>query len=189
MTRENDKRKVEAANSFLYNVLMCSFLPTKNNLRRKEISREVRCKLKDIIQRREKAMKLGEAPSDDLLGLLIESNKKYSEEHESALTMDDIIEECKLFYFAGQETTSILLTWTMVTLGMHPEWQSRAREEVLQNFGKNKPDFDGLGHLKIVSISTSKFKLSQSEFTVAMFGGWYHLLLPIVLHFMTHRCR
>lgn len=102
-------------------------------------------------------MKLGEAPSDDLLGLLIDSNKKYSQEHENALTMDDIIEECKLFYFAGQETTSILLTWTMVTLGMHPEWQSRAREEVLQIFGKNKPDFDGLTHLKIVSISTPKF--------------------------------
>lgn len=143
--------------SILDDPLMCSFLPTKNNLRRKEISREVRSKLRDMIQRREKAMKLGEAPSDDLLGLLIDSNKKNSQEHENALTMDDIIEECKLFYFAGQETTSILLTWTMVTLGMHPEWQSRAREEVLQIFGKNKPDFDGLTHLKIASISTPKF--------------------------------
>ncbi|CAA6671345.1 unnamed protein product [Spirodela intermedia] len=45
---------------------------------------------------------------------------------------EDVIEEYRLFYFAGQETISVLLTWTMVVLSMHQDWEARAREEVLQ---------------------------------------------------------
>eukprot|EP00268_Persea_americana_P017608 TRINITY_DN184_c0_g2_i1.p1 TRINITY_DN184_c0_g2~~TRINITY_DN184_c0_g2_i1.p1 ORF type:complete len:191 (+),score=23.28 TRINITY_DN184_c0_g2_i1:38-574(+) len=40
----------------------------------------------------------------------------------------------------------------MVVLSMHPNWQVRAREEVLQVFGKTNPDFDGLSRLKIVTM-------------------------------------
>lgn len=126
------------------------FLPTANNLRMKEIAREVHAILKGIIEKREKAIKEGIANPGDLLGLLMESNMK--EQPGKSMTTDEVIEECKLFYFAGQETTSALLTWTMVALSMHSSWQVRAREEVLKVFGKNKPDKDGLGRLKIVTM-------------------------------------
>lgn len=134
---------------------MIRFIPTKKNGKRKEIAREVRSLLEDLVQRREKAIKVGEAQPNDLLGLLLESNLKDSQEHGSGtifgMTIDDVIEECKLFYFAGQETTSVLLTWTVIALCMHPEWQAHAREEVQHVFGDRKPDFDGLSHLKTVS--------------------------------------
>ena len=128
------------------------FLPTKNNRRMREIDREIRKILLEIITKREKAIKDGKTNNDDLLGLLLESNMNESKGNAKlGLSTEDVIEECKLFYFAGMETTSVLLTWTLIVLSMHPEWQERAREEVLNHFGRAKPDFDSLSRLKTVS--------------------------------------
>uniref|UniRef100_A0A7N2LJG8 Cytochrome P450 n=1 Tax=Quercus lobata TaxID=97700 RepID=A0A7N2LJG8_QUELO len=102
------------------------FLPTKINKRMKEIDKEIQDSLKGIINKREKAIKAGGARTDDLLGILLESNFKEIEEHGNdknvGMNLQDVIEE------------------------------SRAREEVLHVFGKNKPEFDGLNHLKVVTM-------------------------------------
>ena len=123
----------------------------------RQISNEVNALLKGIIERRVKAMKVGKIANDDLLGLLMEFNYKEMQEHDErknvGMTNKDVIEECKLFYFASQETTSVLLLWTMVLLSKHSNWQACAREEILQVFGNKKPNDDGLNHLKIVSIN------------------------------------
>ncbi|CAM0907021.1 unnamed protein product [Alopecurus aequalis] len=50
------------------------FLPTKANRRMKQINAEIERILRGIITTRENALKAGEATSDDLLGLLLESN-------------------------------------------------------------------------------------------------------------------
>ena len=118
----------------------------------KEIIREIEGLLKGIIEKREHAIEDIGFSGNDLLGLMLESNKD-SKTPRTRMSTKDVIEECKLFYFAGMDTTSILLTWTLVLLGMHPEWQDRAREEVLTVFGKDKPNFDSLSRLKTASAS------------------------------------
>jgi cytochrome P450 len=137
---------------------LCRFLPTKLNKRMKANAREVEELLKGIITKRERATKEG-LNNDDLLVLLLESNTKESQVSGSAgpmMTTEDIIGELKLFYFAGMETTAVLLTWTMVVLSIHPEWQDHAREEVLRVFGKNQPDSEGIYQLKTVSTKNNK---------------------------------
>ncbi|XP_045801121.1 cytochrome P450 72A68-like isoform X9 [Trifolium pratense] len=132
------------------------FLPTIVHKRMNEVNNDIKSSLKDMINKREKALKAGESTKNDLLGILLESNQKEIEENESnknvGMSIDDVIEECKLFYFAGQETTSVLLVWTMILLSRYPDWQTRARDEVLNFFGNKKPDFDGLNNLKIVTM-------------------------------------
>ncbi|KAL0443795.1 UNVERIFIED_CONTAM: cytochrome [Sesamum latifolium] len=130
------------------------FLPTKNNKRMNEIVREVESSVLGIVNKRMKAIKAGESAGDDLLGLLLESNLKEIEQHGNkfAMSLKEVIEECKLFYFAGQETTSTLLVWTMILLSKHKDWQDRARDEVLQLFGRDKPDYQELNHLKIITM-------------------------------------
>ncbi|CAK9141020.1 unnamed protein product [Ilex paraguariensis] len=133
------------------------FLPTERNKRMKGINKELHALFTGIINKKEKAKQLGKASDDDdLLSMMLKSNWKEIRENENkedvGMSIDEVIEECKTFYLAGQESTSNLLLWTMVVLSMYPIWQVRAREEVWHVFGNNKPDFDGLNRLKIVTM-------------------------------------
>ncbi|KAF1885367.1 hypothetical protein Lal_00029256 [Lupinus albus] len=129
------------------------FLPTYTNRRMKAIDLEIRTALMSIINRRLKALKAGEPTNNDLLGILLESNYKESEKNKGGgMSLREVVEEVKLFYLAGQEANAELLVWTMLLLSKHHDWQAKARDEVFKVFGNEKPDYDKLGQLKIVSM-------------------------------------
>ena len=100
-------------------------------------------------------MKEGEVGEDDLLSVLLKANtreiKEQGNNKKAGMSIDDVIQECKLMYFVGQETSAQLLVWAMILLSIHPNWQMRAREEVRQVFGTHKPGYDGIIRLRIVS--------------------------------------
>ena len=114
------------------------------------MEKEIKKSLVKLIERRKENSWCGnEKGPKDLLGLMIQaSNANCS----SNVTVDDIVEECKSFFFAGKQTTSNLLTWTTILLAMHPHWQVQARDEVLKMCGaRDLPTKDHVVKLKTVS--------------------------------------
>ncbi|ONM19087.1 hypothetical protein ZEAMMB73_Zm00001d004538 [Zea mays] len=64
---------------------------------------------------------------------------------------DFIVDNCKNIYFAGHKTTAVTATWCLMLLAAHPDWQDRARAEVLEVCrGQTAMDIDVLRQLKIV---------------------------------------
>ncbi|CAN4122022.1 unnamed protein product [Withania somnifera] len=100
-----------------------------------------------IIKKREQE-KIGEEHTfgSDFLGKLLEAYQDYR------LSVEDIVDECKTFYFAGHETTTSLLGWTIFLLATNKNWQEKARKEVLESFGQKVPSADGLSRLKIMNM-------------------------------------
>ncbi|XP_057780461.1 cytochrome P450 734A1-like [Salvia miltiorrhiza] len=71
----------------------------------------------------------------------------------SAVTDNDVVEECKTIFFAGTHTTSAMLTWTALLLAMHIHWQDEARQEVLRVCGaRDTPTKDDLAKLKLLGM-------------------------------------
>ncbi|GJY68095.1 putative secologanin synthase [Tanacetum coccineum] len=128
------------------------FIPTRANKKFQENRNKLQALAMGIVDNRKKAIEVGEGNTNDLLGILLESNSKETKEHGVGMSIEDVIEECKLFYIAGSETTSTLILWTMVCLSLHQEWQTKAREEIMQAFGTGELHFEGLKHLKIVTM-------------------------------------
>ncbi|KAL8136834.1 hypothetical protein V2J09_002835 [Rumex salicifolius] len=146
------------------------FLPTKGNMRSWKLDKEIRKSLVKLIEQRKAVMET-ETESEkeresgsgkDLLGLMIQAGIKENGVHKapdsdsdsrSSITVQDIVEECKSFFFAGKQTTSNLLTWTTVLLAMHPQWQALARDEVFRICGsRDTPSKDDLVKLKTLSM-------------------------------------
>ena len=130
--------------------LFCSnILKPGHQKEAEKLEKTIRCSIIDLIKKREdKAMNREGDYGSDFLGLLVKAHNDANENQR--ISVDEVVDECKTLYFAGQETTNSLLAWTILLLSIHTDWQEEARKEVLNLFGKQNPNSEGIAKLKIV---------------------------------------
>ncbi|KAK9934960.1 hypothetical protein M0R45_022080 [Rubus argutus] len=128
------------------------FFKTSDEIESEKLEKGIRDSIVDIVKKREKEAMTGEENKfgNDFLGLLLKAH--HGADDNQRISVDEVIDECKIFYFAGHETTNALLAWTIFLLAIHPDWQEEARNEVLQLFGKQTPNPDGLAKLKTMGM-------------------------------------
>lgn len=127
----------------------CRFFPSKYNREIKSMKMEVERLLMEIIESRKDCVEMGRSNSygNDLLGILLDEIKKEG----GTLNLQLVMDECKTFFFAGHETTALLLTWTAMLLASNPHWQDKVRAEVKEVFKGEIPSVDQLSKLTLVS--------------------------------------
>ncbi|KAL8196354.1 hypothetical protein R6Q57_024649 [Mikania cordata] len=122
--------------------LLSKIFKTRDDLKSDELQNKIHDLIMETIDERQKMM--GDA--DDFLGQLLMAKSN------NQLSTQDIIDECKTFYVSGDGTTSLVLSWALLLLSIHTEWQERARQEVFQIFGIESPRFEGLANLKTIGM-------------------------------------
>lgn len=111
----------------------------------------------EIIQSRKDGVEIGRSSSygNDLLGMLLNEMQKKRSSNGFSLNLQLIMDECKTFFFAGHETTALLLTWTVMLLASNPSWQDKVRQEINQVCKGDSPTVDHLPKLTLVSAHSN----------------------------------
>ncbi|KAG0492644.1 hypothetical protein HPP92_006042 [Vanilla planifolia] len=127
---------IVARNSFNVRLpLVRKLLQSPDDIESKRLEEEIRESILKIVKKREMMKEKGDINGygDDLLGSLLSALHEANDEER--ITLQDLIDECKTFYFGGHETTATMLSWTFLLLATNPEWQEMARAEVAEIFG------------------------------------------------------
>ncbi|KDP41343.1 hypothetical protein JCGZ_15750 [Jatropha curcas] len=140
-------------NSFEVRIpLIKKFIKTKDDIESDKLEQRLRESILKMIRKREEEAKMAEPDShgSDFLGVLLKANQDPNKSNK--ISINDIVDEYKTFYIAGQETTSAALNWTIFLLAIHIDWQEKVRKEVLELFGRRNPTLNEINKLKIMNM-------------------------------------
>jgi len=129
----------------------------------------------------------------DLLSMLLSAR---DEETGEAMTDEQLRVEVTTFLLAGQETTSLALTWTWYLLSQHPESQRRLEEEIDTVLDGRAPEYADLVNLPYTRMvideamrlyppawGFSRQALADDELGGFLLPrGWLAFVIPYVLH-------
>lgn len=125
---------------------------SSDDIESENLEKRVRESIIKMMKKREEEATSGQLDGygNDFFGLLLKAY--HDPDNSKKISMDDLIDECKTIYVAGQETTTSLLSWTVLLLAICPDWQDKVRKEVLELIGQQNPSPDSMTKLKIMSM-------------------------------------
>ena len=134
-------------------------------------------------------------PSDsaDLLSMLLAAR---DEDTGEGMTDEQLRVEVTTFLLAGQETTSLALTWTWYLLSQHPAAQRRLEHELDTVLAGRPPDYADIAHLPYTRMVVDEAmrlyppawgfsRQALADDTLGGFRlpkGWLAFIIPYVLH-------
>ncbi|XP_074356345.1 cytochrome P450 714C2-like [Apium graveolens] len=120
------------------------FFPTKRNREQWRLEKEIYWIILELAK--ESRMEEGES----MIQTLVEGSKHG--ELGPSTPQQFIVDNCKELCIVAMDVPGITAIWGLMLLAMHPEWQSRARAEVLEVCGGQTPDAEKLGKMKILKM-------------------------------------
>jgi cytochrome P450 len=154
--------------------------PTLDNRRAARARRDLLAFVDDLIAERRRR------PGSDLISRMLAN-----------LDESMVRDEAVLFLFGGHETTAVAITFTLLLLGRHPEWQQRVRDEVDGVLADRRPGYADVTRLANTSwVVQEAMRLYPPAYAMARLVcndeeiGGYRLpagSIAIVSPWMTHR--
>ena len=164
-------------------------LPTSKNRR----FRSARACLRDAVDYAISQRRRDRSEDTDLLSMLLSAR---DEETGEAMTDEQLRVEVTTFLLAGQETTSLVLTWTWYLLAQHPAARQRLENEIDAVLDGRLPEYSDLANLTytrmVIDESMRLYppawgisRQALSDDTLGGFHlprGWLAFVVPYVLH-------
>ncbi|KAG9135019.1 hypothetical protein Leryth_026160 [Lithospermum erythrorhizon] len=126
------------------------FWRTADEIESDKLEERIKDSIIQIIKKRQQAEHEERVDKMDFLGKLLEAHD--GTDKRNKILLQDVVDECKTFYFAGHETTTSFLGWTILLLAIHGDWQARVRKEVKALIGQEHPNAHSLSRMKILNM-------------------------------------
>lgn len=138
------------------------FLPTKQNKEQWRLEKEI---YSIIMEMTKKCTMDGEG--EGMIHALVEGSNHG--ELGPSTPQQFIVDNCKDLYLAAFEVTGIASIWGLMLLACHPDWQARARAEVLELCGREMPDAEQLSKMKVVYYNYLYFETHEIQIYLIRF--------------------
>ncbi|KAK4268366.1 hypothetical protein QN277_025034 [Acacia crassicarpa] len=162
-----------AKRSVLFGFLYLRILPTKENKEIWRLNKEIEELILKVAHQHNLQNQMSKYQNQnhtkDLLQVILENTVDDDDSRRSAWgrilkklikrkseTQKMIVDICKSMYFAGSDPTALLLTWVLIQLSLHPQWQDCLRAEIFETFPNISShgvfDIDKLRKMKQLSM-------------------------------------
>ncbi|KAI4372666.1 hypothetical protein MLD38_010869 [Melastoma candidum] len=122
------------------------YVPMRKNRAMWKLEEEIESMILETVKARKK-----DSSEKDLMQMILESADQEGLPPDMS-SQQFIVDNCKNIYFAGHETTATTSSWCLMLLAANPEWQDRARAEVVELLKDGQPDSSKIRGMKTLTM-------------------------------------